>query len=198
MNTFKLKIAGFAVLVVVVIVTVKFFRSSETIPKAESRGTKQVRENESNLETQLKTAKSEEKQLRGQELKAKRAVKSSKVKRSETVQAEEQDPQVEGLYQMALLQKENTEISPKLRYRIIMDCCRYIQKKFPDSPQAEKAKGLIQEVPEQYQKQYEQEMSFLYPDKPRVKKSRSLRRRRRVQKQMPERYHVPDEINISQ
>ncbi len=97
---------------------------------------------------------------------------------SETVTERESNPEAEKLYQKALSQKESSEREPpSISYRIILDCCRKILKEYPDSVQAEKAEELLQEVPEQYRERYDREMSFAYPSEPKVKKSRTLRRR---------------------
>lgn len=98
-----------------------------------------------------------------------------------TVTERESNPEAEKLYQKALSQKESSEREPpSISNRIILDCCRKILKEYPDSVQAEKAEELLQEVPEQYREHYDREMSFLHLSKrkPKVKKSRTLRRYR--------------------
>jgi len=85
-------------------------------------------------------------------------------------------PSAEELYQTALLHKEPGD-SVHRDFRLVVAYCRQILEEYPESPQAEKARELLQEVPERYQKQYDREMRFAYPRKPKVKKSRTLRRR---------------------
>ncbi len=85
---------------------------------------------------------------------------------------EAQDAGAVKLYQEALFYKESS--NPRhTRYKLVADCCQQILKKYPDSLLAKKARELLQEVPERYRKQYSS------PDlnKPKVRKSRSLRRR---------------------
>ncbi len=70
-----------------------------------------------------------------------------------------QHSKAEKLYQTALLHTPGK--SPEPGYRIMIDYCRKILREYPDSPQAKKAKELLQ--------QYnitEREMSLLYPSKP--------------------------------
>jgi len=91
------------------------------------------------------------------------------------IQPNTSHPEAEKLYQPALLHKPGS--SPEPGFRIMVDCCRKILQEYPNSPQAERAKQLLQEVPEQYRKQFEREMSLRYASKPAVRKSRPLRRR---------------------
>lgn len=84
----------------------------------------------------------------------------------------------EKLYQTALLQKTKTADMPTgINYRITVSCCQQILKEYPASPEAEKAKVLLQSVPEQYQKQYAQEIRSVAPPEFKVKKSNTLRHR---------------------
>jgi len=97
--------------------------------------------------------------------------------------------EAEKLYQTAMLHKPGS--SPEQGYRIMVDCCRQILMQYPNSPQAEKAKELLQE-----HNITERELSLLYPSKPKVRKSRSLRRR--APRRHNERYDIPDErISVS-
>jgi hypothetical protein len=82
-----------------------------------------------------------------------------------------QQTRVENLYQMALSHRERDNPSD-MDFRITADCCRKILTDYPDSPQAEKATELLQEVPERYQR-----LAAQTPSQPAVRKSRPLRRR---------------------
>lgn len=56
----------------------------------------------------------------------------------------------ERLYQMALREK-NAGGSSERKYQIVAGCCRQILELYPDSPQVDKARELLQEeVPERY------------------------------------------------
>jgi hypothetical protein len=83
----------------------------------------------------------------------------------------------EELYQMALLHKESPSPSRTMDYRMMAACCRQILQEYPDSPEAEKASELLHEVPERYQGPYEPETSSASAGTPKVRKSRTLRRR---------------------
>ncbi|NIP50742.1 MAG: hypothetical protein GWO10_03720 [candidate division Zixibacteria bacterium] len=83
-----------------------------------------------------------------------------------------QQTRAEGLYQMALSRPERDNPS-EMDFRIMADCCRKILADYPDSPEAEKATELLQEVPERYQRLSVAQV----PSKPAVRKSKPLRRR---------------------
>lgn len=112
-------------------------------------------------------------------------------KAPKAVEQQQPDARAERLYEMALLQKETAESSPE-NYEMVLVSCWHIIRRYPDTPQAEKAKQLLQEVPEQYRKQYSEKLSFLYPSEPKVKKSRPLRRR------VPKRYYIQPGINTEE
>ena len=68
----------------------------------------------------------------------------------------------ERLYQMALREK-NAGGSSERKYQIVAGCCRQILELYPDIPQADKARELLQEeAPEKYQKQYHESAACLY------------------------------------
>ncbi|NIR66191.1 MAG: hypothetical protein GWO10_21055 [candidate division Zixibacteria bacterium] len=83
-----------------------------------------------------------------------------------------QQTKAEGLYQMALSRRERDNPS-EMDFRIMADCCRTILTDYPESPEAEKATELLQEVPERYQRLSVAQI----PSEPAVRKSRPLRRR---------------------
>jgi len=59
----------------------------------------------------------------------------------------------EKLYQTALLQ-ENSNSDPDRKYNIVVQTCRQIISEYPESPQADKARILLSEVPKQYRRKY--------------------------------------------
>ncbi len=104
--------------------------------------------------------------------------------------AEKINPRAEELYQTALNQKD-ASYSAARKYRIMTQSCRYIIERFPNSPQAEKARELLQEVPPRYQKRYARSTTFLpVQSEPKVRKSKPLRRRR------PQQFYEPYDINF--
>ncbi|MHC4155681.1 MAG: hypothetical protein ACYST6_12265 [Planctomycetota bacterium] len=115
------------------------------------------------------------------------------LQKSELAEDEKESQEAERLYQMAALQKERAGPSAEGDYMMVVASCRQILERYPDSPQAEKARELLREVPEQLKKAYDREMSIVFPSKPKVKKSRALRRRR-----IPRRYYERPGITIEE
>jgi len=110
---------------------------------------------------------------------SKQAAKSPKPGQPATVTATTENgtnQRAEKLYQMAL-RKKNAGGSSERKYHIVAGYCRQILELYPDSPQADKATELLQEVPERYQRLSLEEIRSQMPSKPAVRKSRSLRRR---------------------
>lgn len=166
-NKLWLKITGFAVLTLVTIIVVCAFWPAETAPMVESRDIKQMqKEDKSDLMAQQVVQQPKEKQ----------AIEPAESKQPETIEQAESNSNAEKLYQIALFYKEPGD-SPDMSYKIVLDCCGLILDQYPNTPQAEKARELLQEVPEDYRKRYDEEMRFRLPSKPAVRKSRSLRRR---------------------
>lgn len=167
MNKLWLKITGIIVLALVAIVVVTAFWPAETTPMAKSRDMKQIqKEDKGDLKAQQIVQQPEEKV----------ATEPTGPKQPETSEQAESIPNAEKLYQIALFYKEPSN-SPDMGYKIMLDCCGLILDQYPNTPQAEKARELLQEVPEDYRKRYDEEMRSRYPSKPKIKKSRSLRRR---------------------
>jgi cytoskeletal protein RodZ len=96
---------------------------------------------------------------------------------SEQTQRDRRRLTAEELYQRALFYKESDD-SPARNYRIVVDCCRQILNDYPSSPQAEKARELLQESRQRYEGWLESQMSNTGRSEPKVKKSRPLRRGR--------------------
>lgn len=63
-------------------------------------------------------------------------------------------PQAEDWYQMALFHKKSAAKLPLLSYKKLVDYCRMILENYPQSPQAQKARQLLRELPEEYRKKY--------------------------------------------
>jgi len=69
----------------------------------------------------------------------------------EEAEEEQINPHADNLYQMALVHKKSGRV---LGYGRMVDYCRQIQELYPDSPQAEKAKELLRQLPEQERKKH--------------------------------------------
>jgi hypothetical protein len=145
MNRLALKIAGVIVLVLVVIIAAKVFRSAGSVPTIQSPDLKEAQ--------------------------AKKAAEPTELGLAAKIKQEKPTQRVEKLYQKALLQKEKiaNSANPNVNYEEMASYCQKILERYPDSPQAEKARELLQEVPEQYRRQY-----FSVP---KVEKSKRLRHR---------------------
>lgn len=182
MKVFWLKIIGIVVLILAAIIVANTFWSPKPAPIIESKNKEQLQqESNGDYETQPKVQQQQEKQLvepaKLLQPKEKQVVKlTNNLERPQTTEKRESVPTAEELYQIALSQKQIAE--PSYRdYEVILECCHHIFRQYPTSPQAQKAKELLHEVPQQYQERYNDEMRLLNPPEPKVKKSRTLRRR---------------------
>jgi hypothetical protein len=195
-----LQIIGFTVVVVLVIIVGKAFWPVESAPLAESRvDTEQMgQKGAGELQAPVEAPPLDEKQ----------AAEPAWAEQPKMIAEKKSDPRAERLYQLALSRRQTsissdtdyttTPAAERLSrtalsqthasspsetdYKTISDCCQMILTEYPDSVQAEKARRLLQEVPQQYRQQYDKQMSLIYPRKPKVKRSKVLRRR------MPRRY----------
>ena len=86
------------------------------------------------------------------------------------IQPDEQNMEVEKLYQAALLNTPGN--SPEPSYDMMVASCRRIFIQHPNTPQAEKARELLRQY-----NMTDRQISRLYSSGPEVKKSRPLRRR---------------------
>ncbi len=183
MKKLGLKITALTVLVLLAITAAKVFWSiDKTTPVAESNDTRQIEQQGSTVNSDALP--------NTQEPEVKQKVALAKPKPLKSIEQKELDPRAEKLYQRALSLKDSG--APRTDYEMIIECCSRILKEYPDSPQAEKAKKLLRDVPQSYLKQYDKELGALYSHGPKVKKSRKLRRRGR--RRMPERHQ--EEPNI--
>ena len=172
MSKYLIKIIGAAVLVTTAVITAKVFWPAGSTPTTEPSNLKLVEEkHKSSLNVQLSAQQQEEK----------KTVDEAQPERIETIQGE--NPKAEKLYQMALSHRERDNPSD-VDFRIMADCCRKILTDYPESPEAEKATELLQEVPERYLRLSVAQVA----SKPAVRKSRSLRRR--VSRSYPEPHYI--------
>ncbi len=167
MNTFWLKIAGFAVLVVVVIVGITVFTSSEP---------EQAREREPKpREKTFSDQAEEDKQRFLAEPKAVDSGGQSQMPENQTI-AERVQPTIEPpkppepvrLYFKELDEIEKIEAKRLLNwavpgrsigrlqvgFKLMVDNCRQIIRRWPDSWFAYRAKQMLADMPERYQKRY--------------------------------------------
>lgn len=134
MKTIYLKIGLVLVLALIATVAIKVFWPSETVPVAESNDTEQVqKEDKGDLRaepnTQQPVVKQESEPVRP---------RGPQIPREERLY-----PQAEKLYRMASRHKHPVS-SPAVSYKILVTCCQQIFNKYPNSPQAGKARKLPQ------------------------------------------------------
>ena len=145
MNKFWLKMAGFAVVVVGLIIMVKILSRAP-----ESELTEQIQEVEEVLETPAEPERAyPPPQPRLEE-------------RAEYLEDEELNPHADNLYQMAVFHMKAGRL-PYMRYKMSIDYCRQLFELYPDSKQAGMARELLRQLPEQERLRYnvtDEEMGF--------------------------------------
>ncbi len=180
MKALWLKIVGSLVLVSVVVIVVKVFRPTETEPVTK------LKSNERIQQVQEKSIGNFDIQPRLQLPNAKPAFDRRIPRLPETIAKEEVSAKAEKLYQMALFCKTDAE-SQDTSFDIMVECCRQILKEYPNSPQATKARELLQQ-----HNVTEEVTGFPYAGQPKVKKSRTLRRRQRSATRHRRHYNIAE------
>ncbi len=168
MNTFWLKMAGFAVVVVVLIVLVNVF----TGPMP----TEQVQDDEQTVQQEQAEESASESQRESLEDRSSRRALERQQKSvpnridamrqrgvveqpSEPVRQKVQDLEIEDevqaerLYQMAVTSSKIAR-KPMMTYKKMVDYCRQIIQSYPNSIQAEKSRQLLREMPRRDRKMY--------------------------------------------
>lgn len=153
MNTFWLKIAGIAVLVLVVIVLIGVFSSSKPEPKAEQK-------------TVYDQWQEDEERLRAEPQLKESSKTGSMAQTAAEAQSEQQKPkfreltleekvEAERLFEMAMAERKMGRLpGVKLGYKNMVDHCREIIRRWPDSEYAFKAKRMLADIPQRYRKMY--------------------------------------------
>jgi hypothetical protein len=130
MKPIYLKVGLLVVLVVVVIITAKIFWRGEPAPTAESKETgpagKQAKGGPNGEAKPQAIAKQPSKPAGPREPRVSRQIP--------------QYPEAERWYQMALHHRKPVS-TPQDSFRILASCCQQIIMRYPNSPQAEKARG---------------------------------------------------------
>ena len=158
MNTFWLKIAGLAVVVVVVIILIGVFLPSESEPKAKPK-------------TFYDQAEEDKKEFLAEPQAVKEQVQEQKRPAENQKPAEPVQPPVEPtqLYFRPLSEIDRIEAEKLLNvavpgrsigrlpwtgYKLMVDNCRRIIKKWPDSWYAYRAKQLLADMPMRFRERY--------------------------------------------
>jgi len=158
MNTFWLKIAVLVVAVLVGIILIGNFFSSE-IDKATDleAAAERVEAAETKLQDQLNEAQTQAEQKNQQQDSSPTPPRTTSLPTRPPQTAPDDDDMVssieaERLYNMALTQYK---IGRKIMtFKKMVDYCRELFERFPDSPEAAKARVLMRNMPERYRELY--------------------------------------------
>ena len=160
MNTFWLKIAGLAVVVLGLIIIVNVFLSSETetTPKPESKTIyDQWEQDDEELRAEPqyreppKTRPPEQPPNQRQTVQQPKPVEPPKPQFKKL--SLEDEIQAQKLFEMAVTQRKMGRL-PVMGYKQMVDYCRKIIRRWPDSEYAFKAKRMLADLPERYHKMY--------------------------------------------
>ena len=166
MNSFWVKIAVFAVIVVGLIVLVKKFSTSNSEPKPKSKTVYEVwEEDEKRLRAEPEVEKPPPEQPEpdpieqttptvAQKPEPQRQVRLAPRQFKELEEIEKID--AEKLFEVALQHRKmgRLPVAGGLGYKTMVDCCRQIIKKYPGSVYAYKARRMLAEVPQRLRGRY--------------------------------------------
>ena len=142
MNTFWLKMAVLAVVVVGLIILVNVFYPSESEPKSEPKTVYDVWERD-------------DERLRA-EPEAEQPPETERVVEQQPMFKElslEDEVRAKQLFEWALNQRKMGRL-PVMGYKNMVDACREIIEKYPDSEYAFKARRMLRDIPERYRERY--------------------------------------------
>jgi len=143
MNTFWLKAAAGVVIVVGLIMLVNVFKSSSSKQKPK---TTEVEPN-----TFYDTIAQDDKRLRAEPKTSERyepnAADFKELSEEEKVDADK-------LFEMALFHRKQGRLPGMASYKLMVDYCRQIIQKYPDSEYAFKARRMLGDIPDRYRQQY--------------------------------------------
>ena len=131
-----LKLVFSAVLIIGVIIAINFFRSSKPEPPQETKPKtfqEQIAKDDRELRAEPQVQESAEPQFR-------------ELSEIEKVGAEK-------LFEFAITQRKMARL-PGVGYKAMVDTCRQIINKYPDSVYAFKAKRMLSEVPDELRSRY--------------------------------------------
>jgi hypothetical protein len=159
MNTFWLKITGIAVVVLGLIIAVKTLspkvEEALDFEKMYEETEELVEAQEAKLQAELAEAEAKAKQAKAKHGETEQPSVQPRPPRPESDEIEElqQDIQAQKLYQMA-----ETEFKiarrPLMSFKRCVDYCRELIERYPDSPEAAKARVLLRRIPERHRKRY--------------------------------------------
>lgn len=146
MNTVWLKIAALAVVIIGLIITVNYFKSSG--PKSGSSLLPPQKSYQDVIAEDDKRLRPKEDEQSGQAVQPGKPAEPNYRKLDE-----EQKIEAERLFEMALTQRKMARL-PGMSYKQMVDYCRELIEKFPDTVYAAKAREMLGEVPERKRQLY--------------------------------------------
>lgn len=136
MNGNILKLLALLLIVLVIIFVVKNFSGQKSEPSAEPKTFQEViAEDDTRLRADIEQPE------------------SNKIENQAAELTPEQQVDAERFFEMALAQRKMARL-PGVSYKLMVDYCRELIRKYPNSQQAAKARRMLAEVPDQYRKLY--------------------------------------------
>ena len=151
MNSSWLKITVAVVVVAVIVILVRNFLPSKTRPQPQEEPKsfyEVIEEDDRRLRAEPTPPQqpSEEPQEQTEPPQQPASPRFRELSETEKIEAER-------LFEMALAQRKMGRL-PGVSYKQMVDYCRQIIEKFPDSVYAYKARIMLRDIPERYRKQY--------------------------------------------
>ena len=150
MSSFWLKVAAVVVVVTVIVILVRNFLPSktQTQPRAEPKSFYEVIEED---DRRLRAEPQPPSQERGPQEQTGLPQQPASPHFKELSEVEKIE--AERLFEMALAQRKMGRL-PGVGYKQMVDYCRQIIEKFPDSEYEFKTKRILADIPERYRRQY--------------------------------------------
>jgi len=157
MNTFWLKVAGGVIAIVILIVVINaYFIKPASKPQTGQKTVYDVWEKDDErlrAEPQIKEPPTSPNQPVGQQQVPQLPTSVEPPKPQFRELTEEERIEAERLYEMALTERKMGRL-PVMTYKKMVDYCREIIRKWPDSEYAFKAKRLLADLPERFHQMY--------------------------------------------
>ena len=150
MKELLVKIAILAVVVIAVVVLVKKLSFLSEGPKNKTFQ-EVIEEDDRRLRADIEEPKQASERSSDGEKQTEQQAKEVQ-EPSEEIPIEDQ-VQAQRLFEMALAQRKMARL-PGVTYKLMVDYCREIIQRYPNSPEAPKARRMLSEVPERYREIY--------------------------------------------
>ena len=150
MNTFWLKMAGFAVVVVGLIVLVKVFSSSDLEVKTEKTVYDVWQQDDKRLRAEPQAEPTET----AKQAPAKKQIPEAELAKPKFKELSPEDEvRAQKLFEMAITHRKMGRL-PGLQFKKMVDYCREIIEKYPDSVYAFRARRMLRDIPRRYRERY--------------------------------------------